>query len=101
MRANRIIFLVALILFVGLTGYALKRELDRNEAIIKNSISGVVDLAPGVGYGIVKTDNAHIFLLDPETMKPVAMNVLNPFTPPLTFHVGQEHAFRDQTLLAI
>lgn len=91
MSKNKIILFSALLIFVCLMGYALWRELARNEAQIQTSISGVIHLASGIGAGVVKTDNAHLLLIDPQTLKPVALKTLNPFVPPLTFHVGQEH----------
>ena len=98
MSKNKIILLSALGIFICLMGYALWLELERNEQQIQSSISGVIHLSPGVGSGIVKTDNAHILLIDPQTLKPVALHTLNPFVPPLTFHIGQEHVLGNYQL---
>lgn len=98
MNKNKLIFFGALGIFICLIGYALWSEIERNEKQIKSSISGVIRLSPGVGAGIVKTDNAHILLIDPQTLEPVAINTLNPFVPPLTFHVGQEHVLGNYPL---
>ncbi|MBF0279313.1 MAG: hypothetical protein HQM13_16070 [SAR324 cluster bacterium] len=98
MSKNKLILFTSLGIFVCLMVYALWRELDRNEKQIGSSISGVIRLSPGIGAGIVKTDNAHILLIDPETLQPVAINTLNPFVPPLTFHIGQEHVLGNYQL---
>ena len=87
---NKIIFLVALVGFVGLTFVALLEELKRNSTTLKSSISGVIHTASGIGSGIIKTDNAHIMLFDPSTLELVASKTINPFLPPLTFSIGQE-----------
>ena len=89
MSQNKLIYLSAFIVFVGLTVYALWNEVSRETTQLKYSISGVILSAPGVGGGIIKTDNAHVLLFDPETLELVASKILNPFLPPLTFSVGQ------------
>ena len=94
MSKNKILLFSALLVFIGLTGYALWRELDRNEALIRTSISGVIHVAPGIG-DVVRTDNAHVVLIDPQTQQPVALQTLNPFVPPLTFQIGQQHVLGD------
>lgn len=98
MNKNKLILFTGLIVFAGLVVFALWRELSRNEAEIQAGISGVVKLAPGMGSGMVKTDNAHLLLFEPQTLQLVAINTLNPFVPPLTFHVGQSHARVTQPL---
>ena len=92
MSKNKLIFLAAFIVFVGLTVYSLWNEVSRETTQLKYSISGVILSAPGVGGGIIKTDNAHVLLFDPETLELVASKILNPFLPPLTFSVGQDDA---------
>ena len=94
MSNNKLIGLTSLIAFVGLTVYSLWNEVSRETIQLKYSISGVILSAPGVGGGIIKTDNAHVLLFDPETMELVASKILNPFLPPLTFSVGQADASR-------
>ena len=92
MSKNKLIFLAAFVCFVGLTVFSLWNEITRETAQLKYSISGVILTAPGVGGGIIKTDNAHVLLFDPETLELAASKILNPFLPPLTFSVGQEDA---------
>ena len=92
MSKNKLIFLAAFAVFAGLTVYALWKEVNRGTTQLKYSISGVILSAPGVGGGIIKTDNAHVLLFDPETLELVASKILNPFLPPLTFSVGQDDA---------
>lgn len=90
MKKNKIIYIVGFFGFVGLTVYALMNELTRETAKLKNSISGVILAGPRSGGDIVKTDNAHIMLFDPDTLELVATHINNPFLPPTTFNVGQE-----------
>ena len=89
MRKNKLIFLVAFVGFLWLTVYALWNEVNYSTAQLKYSISGVILSASGVGRGIIKTDNAHVLLFDPNTLELVASQIINPFLPPLTFSVGQ------------
>ena len=59
MQRNRILYALGISAFIIILGYALLRELDRNQAQISNSISGVITATPAAGAGIVKTDKAH------------------------------------------
>ena len=54
MRRNRILYAFGISAFIIILGYALLRELDRNQAQISNSISGVITATPAAGAGIVK-----------------------------------------------
>ena len=92
MRRNRILYALGISAFIIILGYALLRELDRNQAQISNSISGVITATPAAGAGIVKTDNAYLLLFEPGSSYPVATKVINPFLPPTTFFIGQEDA---------
>ena len=92
MSKNKLIFLTAFTGFVGLTVFALWNEVSRGTAQFQYSISGVILSAPEVSGGIIKTDNAHVLLFDPETLEPVASKIINPFLPPLTFSIGQDDA---------
>ena len=94
MSKNKLIFWSALLCFVGLTTYALWNEITRNTTKLEHSISGVILTAPGVGGGIVKTDNAHVLLFDPVTLELAASTILNPFLPPVTFSIGQSDTDR-------
>ena len=78
-----------MICYVFLTTYALWNEITRNTTKLERSISGVILTAKGVGGGIVKTDNAHILLFDPDTLELAASRIINPFLPPVTFSIGQ------------
>ena len=94
MSKNKLFFCSALLFFVGLTTYALWNEITRNTAKLERSISGTILTAPGVGGGIVKTDNAHILLFNPDTLELVASRIINPFLPPITFNIGQSDTDR-------
>ncbi len=89
MSKNKLIFWSALLCFICLTTYALWSEISRNTAKLEKSISGAILTVPGVGGGIVKTDNAHILLFDPDSLELVASRIVNPFLPPVTFSIGQ------------
>ena len=91
MSKNKLIFLTAFVGFVGLTVYALWKEVSRGTAQLHYSISGVILSGPGA-RGIIKTDNAHVLLFDPETFELVASKIINPFLPPSTFSIGQDDA---------
>jgi hypothetical protein len=93
-RKNKLIFWCAFAVFSGLTIYALWNEISRDTAKLEHSISGVILTVLGIGSGIVKTDNAHVLLFDPETLELAASRILNPFLPPITFSVGQADANR-------
>ena len=94
MSKNKLIFCSSLLCFVGLATYALWNEITRNTAKLEQSISGAILTAPGVGGGIVKTDNAHILLFNPDTLELVASRIINPFLPPVTFNIGQSDTDR-------
>ena len=89
MSKNKLIFFSALFCFFGLTIYALWNEIERNTTKLEQSISGAILTTPGVGGGIVKTDNAHVLLFNPDTLELVASRIINPFLPPVTFNIGQ------------
>lgn len=75
--------------FLGLIFSALLKEINRNRTLIENSISGVIYATPRMSSGIIKTDNAHVLLFDPETLELVASKTINPFLPPITFNIGR------------
>ena len=95
MGKNKLIFWSALIFFLSLTTYALWNEISRNTAQLEQSISGVILTAKGVGGGIIKTDNAHVLLFDPNTLELAASKIINPFLPPVTFSIGQSDTDRN------
>ena len=76
MRRNRILYALGISAFIIILGYALLRELDRNQAQISNSISGVITATPAAGAGIVKTDNAYLLLFEPGSSYPIATKVI-------------------------
>ncbi len=94
MSKNKLIFCSALLSFVGITTYALWKEIARNTSNLEQSISGAILTAQGVGGRIVKTDNAHILLFDPDTLELAASKIINPFLPPVTFIIGQSDSDR-------
>ena len=92
MSRNALLYLAGIVAFVTLGGYALWQELLRNEAELSESLSGTILAAPHAGAGIVKTDNAYLLLVDPDSLQIVATKVVNPFLPPTTFLVGAADA---------
>lgn len=97
-KLNKLLYVLGVLAIVALIGYALMQEIVRNERQIGSGISGTIHLAPGVGAGIVKTDNALVYLLDPTSYEPKAIAVINPFVPPIAFYVGQQDAVSAETL---
>ena len=91
MSNNKLIFFAAFACFIGLTVFSLLKEVSRDTAQLKYSISGVILSGPGA-RGIVKTDNAYVLLFDPESFELVASKIVNPFLPPSTFSIGQTDA---------
>ena len=94
MSKNKLILWSALLSFFGITTYALWKEISRNNLKLDQSISGAILTAQGIGGRIVKTDNAHILLFDPETLELAASRIINPFLPPVTFIIGQSDTDR-------
>ena len=81
MRRNRILYALGISAFIIILGYALLRELDRNQAQISNSISGVITATPAAGAGIVKTDNAYLLLFEPGSSYPGSHQSDQPLSP--------------------
>ncbi len=92
MSKNKYIFFIFLIGFLALIINELFEELKRNNLLLKNSISGLILSKPEISRNIVKTDNAYILLFEPETLDLIALKIVNPFLPPVTFSIGQEDA---------
>ena len=90
MLSNRLLYAIGILGFVVLLVYALLQELNRNEAQLLSSISGVIQATPSAGSAIIKTDNAYIMLFKPGSSQPDAVKVMNPFLPPVTFQIGKE-----------
>ena len=88
MSRNALFYLIGIVVFVSLAGYALWQELLRNETELSGSLSGTILATPRAGAEIVKTDNAYLLLVDPDSFQIVATKVVNPFLPPMTFLVG-------------
>lgn len=77
--------------FVVAVVVALLREVDREEASLAQSISGVVEVAAGAGE-LVKSDRLTLVLIDATTGEVAALKVTTPFVPPLAFSIGQSEA---------
>jgi len=82
--------------FVALVGYALLRELRREDIALEQSVTGVVDiqgelLARG-GADIVKTDRLALYLLDAAGGQVAALKFESPLVPPQNFRIGQADA---------
>lgn len=69
--------------------YGLVQEVNREEQRLREGISGTIHLNPNVGWDVIKTDNAYIVLLDPKTHRVAAIQVVQPFVPPVTFAIGK------------
>ncbi len=96
MKQRTILILVLIVVFALGVLYALNREVDRERAKLRESISGRVDVSPDLlarGLAdIVKTDRMVLILVDPTTGNPAAMKFDTPFVPPQTFVIGQDDA---------
>ena len=95
---NKLILFAGIGIFIGIFSLSLYRELERNEQEIQSGISGVVHVQSGLGHSLVKTDNAYIYLFEPESFRLVAGTIINPFVPPMTFQIGQQNAIDGQKL---
>jgi len=76
---------------------ALLREVNREEASLAQSISGVVEVTPGAGE-LVKSDRLTLVLIDSTTGEVAALKFTTPFVPPLAFSIGQSEARKGVTL---
>ncbi|MBF0238705.1 MAG: hypothetical protein HQM12_13440 [SAR324 cluster bacterium] len=91
---NKLLLIFFLVGMTTLTIFALMKEVDRNENDLQSGISGVISVDPYIASELVKTDNAHLFLLDPETHDIVASTVIDTFVPPTTFYIGEQNAIQ-------
>ncbi|MDH4246895.1 MAG: hypothetical protein OEW39_03675 [Deltaproteobacteria bacterium] len=96
MKPKTLTILALILVFVVGVAVTFMRELDREQAEVDNSISGVVEVAPmlyaqGV-VDIVRTDRIVLFLVDPATRQPVAMTTESPLVPPQNIRIGQMHS---------
>jgi len=96
MKTKALVLVALIVLFAASLGYALLREVWREEALLRASISGVVEVDPrlyAVGVAdIVKTDRLVLLLVHPETRQPVALRFETPLVPPQTVRIGQADA---------
>jgi hypothetical protein len=85
---------VLLVVFVAGVGGALWRELARDEATLRRSVSGIVEVSPALYAAgqadIVKTDRLVLVLVDPATGQPVALKFESPLVPPQNIRIGQQ-----------
>ena len=93
MKTKALVLVALIVLFAASLGYALLREVWREEALLRASISGVVEVDPrlyAIGAAdIVKTDRLVLMLVHPETRQPVALRFETPLVPPQTVRIGQ------------
>ena len=95
MKPRTIAIIVLIVVFLVGISYALLREVKREEERLVSSLNGIVEVdvrlyAEGL-VDIVKTDRLVLYLVDPASGKPMALNILNPLVPPQVFQIGQEH----------
>lgn len=84
-----------LAVFVLIVIFAVVREVRREEALRKQSISGLVELdlkllRSGLA-DVVRTDRLVLLLVDPDSRRPVAMTFVSPLVPPQTIRIGVEN----------
>ena len=75
MSRNALFYLIGIVVFVSLAGYALWQELLRNETELSGSLSGTILATPRAGAEIVKTDNAYLLLVDPDSFQIVTTQI--------------------------
>jgi hypothetical protein len=96
MKSKLLVLIGLIVVFAAAVAWALMREVKREEATLAKSISGVVDLQPGLAASgqadVVRTDRLVLLLVDPATKRPVAMKFITPLVPPQTIRIGQADA---------
>jgi len=96
MKTKTLVLLGLLAVFIAALAFALLREVNREEATLATSISGVVELDGRlVANGqadVVRTDRLVLMLVDPQTQRPVALRFETPLVPPQTIRIGQADA---------
>ena len=102
MKSRSIIIVAGIVIFLGVVGYALLREVEREESSLATSISGRVEvsrqlLASGQA-DILRTDRLVLILVDPRTGEAAAVRTETPVSPPQTIVIGQQDA-RDGRVL--
>ncbi len=91
-----------LAVFVLIVIFAVVREVRREEALRKQSISGLVELDLKLLRGgladVARTDRLVLLLVDPDSRRTVAMAFVSPLVPPQTIRIGVENV-REGTVL--
>lgn len=102
MKPRNIAIIALMLVFFAAVAYALLREVAREETKLAGSLSGVVEVDANLYAAgqadIVKTDRLVLYLVDPATRRPVALNILSPLVPPQVFRVGQDDAVQETAL---
>ncbi len=95
MKPRSLLIVLLIVVFVLGLGYALMREVGREEAELARSISGVVEVAPALyargAADLVRTDRLVLALVDPQSREPLALKFISPLSPPQTFVIGQQN----------
>lgn len=85
-----------LVVFALGIGGALWREMARDEATLRRSVSGIVEVSPALYAAgqadIVRTDRLVLLLVDPATGRPAALKFESPLVPPQNIRIGQQDA---------
>ena len=93
MKTKHFVIIGLIVCFFLVIGWALLRELGREERTLRTSISGVVEIAPHLfasgQVDIVKTDRLALYLVDPKTREPVLLRFESPLVPPMNIRIGQ------------
>lgn len=96
MTPRNLVILLLVLLFAGGIVYALQRELAREEARVRNSVSGVVQLDAALFASgqadVEKTDRIVLFLVDTAGGRPGALRIDTPFVPPQAIIIGRQDA---------
>ena len=96
MKTKFVVLLALLAVFSAALAFVLLREVNREEATLARSVSGVVDLDPKLAASgladVVRTDRLVLILVHPQTQRPVALRFVTPLVPPQTIQIGQADA---------
>ena len=93
MKTKSLVIIGLIVCFFLVIGWALLREIGREERTLRTSISGVVEIAPqlfAAGLAdVVRTDRLVLILVDPKTREPVLLRFDSPLVPPMNIRIGQ------------
>lgn len=92
MKPRTIVIAAGIVVFAVAVTLTLMREVEREEAQLARSITGVVELSPKLlssgRADVVRTDRLALMLVEPGTDHVVALRIESPVVPPQTIRIG-------------